>query len=216
MQCHEFEQALEQQEAAPLPADAAAHLNDCGQCRATVADLDAIQAAARQLTVEEVAPPERLWVALRAQLKSEGLIREEAAVGRSSGWFGGWLAVFPRPALAGAYLAFLVAAAALVAVQGNLWHDQMSSSPPAPATTAALSSQLAMESRTVQAMRQHDPVVTASLRKNLDIVDNAIATCEKSVREEPQNELAREYLYGAYQQKAELLAMMMERGTSGD
>jgi hypothetical protein len=40
--------------------------------------------------------------------------------------------------------------------------------------------------------------------------------CEKSVREEPQNDVAREYLYGAYQQKAELLAMMVERGALGD
>jgi hypothetical protein len=36
--------------------------------------------------------------------------------------------------------------------------------------------------------------------------------CEKSVREEPENELARDYLYGAYQQKADLLAEMSERG----
>jgi hypothetical protein len=65
-------------------------------------------------------------------------------------------------------------------------------------------------------MRQNNPVVTDSLRKNLDIVDNFIAMCEKSVREEPENDVAREYLYGAYQQKAELLAMMVERGALGD
>jgi hypothetical protein len=32
------------------------------------------------------------------------------------------------------------------------------------------------------------------------------------VQEEPQNEMARDYLYGAYQQKADLLAQMTERG----
>ena len=36
MQCHEFEQVFEQQEAPQFPADAATHLNDCEQCRALV------------------------------------------------------------------------------------------------------------------------------------------------------------------------------------
>ena len=55
-------------------------------------------------------------------------------------------------------------------------------------------------------------VVNASLHQSMAIVDNNIALCEKSVREEPENELAREYLYDAYQQKADLLAEMSERG----
>jgi hypothetical protein len=33
---------------------------------------------------------------------------------------------------------------------------------------------------------------------------------------EPQDELAREYLFGAYRQKAQLLSAMMERGGSGN
>jgi hypothetical protein len=54
--------------------------------------------------------------------------------------------------------------------------------------------------------------VSASLHRNLAIVDNYIALCEKSVHDEPQNELARDYLYEAYRQKADLLAQMSERG----
>ncbi len=50
------------------------------------------------------------------------------------------------------------------------------------------------------------------MHKNLAIVDNYISLCEKSVREEPENEVARDYLYDAYQQKADLLAQMTERG----
>jgi hypothetical protein len=48
----------------------------------------------------------------------------------------------------------------------------------------------------------------------LAIVDNYIALCEKSVREDPENEIARDYLYEAYEQKADLLAQMTERGVS--
>jgi hypothetical protein len=35
------------------------------------------------------------------------------------------------------------------------------------------------------------------------------------VREEPENEVARDYLYTAYQQKADLLAQMDEIGDTG-
>jgi len=47
------------------------------------------------------------------------------------------------------------------------------------------------------------------------VVDHFIAMCENSVREQPDNEMAREYLYGAYEQKAELLATAMNRSVTG-
>ena len=50
------------------------------------------------------------------------------------------------------------------------------------------------------------------MHQNLAIVDHYIDLCEKSVREEPDNDVAREYLYQAYQQKADLLAVMTEHG----
>jgi hypothetical protein len=50
------------------------------------------------------------------------------------------------------------------------------------------------------------------LHQNLAIVDNYIALCEKSVSEDPQNEVARDYLFEAYQQKADLLTQLTERG----
>jgi hypothetical protein len=56
--------------------------------------------------------------------------------------------------------------------------------------------------------------VDASLRDNLQTVDDFIADCERRVKEEPQDDLAREYLANAYQQKAELLSTMMDRGGS--
>jgi hypothetical protein len=39
--------------------------------------------------------------------------------------------------------------------------------------------------------------------------------CEKSVREDPEDEVARDYLYDAYHQKADLLAQISERGDYG-
>jgi hypothetical protein len=56
--------------------------------------------------------------------------------------------------------------------------------------------------------------VDTSFRQNLQQVDDFIADCERRVHVAPQDELAREYLYNAYQQKAELLSAMMDRGGS--
>jgi hypothetical protein len=77
-------------------------------------------------------------------------------------------------------------------------------------STQPLSASLATEEDTISLMANTNPAVTASLRKSLAVIDNDIALCEKSVREEPQNEFARDYLYEAYQQKADLIAQVTE------
>jgi len=56
--------------------------------------------------------------------------------------------------------------------------------------------------------------VDTSLRQSLRQVDEFIADCERRLKQEPQDTLAREYLASAYQQKAELLSAMMDRGGS--
>jgi len=53
--------------------------------------------------------------------------------------------------------------------------------------------------------------VDASLRQNLRTLNAFIASANAS-EQNPQDELAREYLYTAYQQKPSLLAAMMESG----
>ena len=54
--------------------------------------------------------------------------------------------------------------------------------------------------------------VDTALRQNLRTLNAFIAECELRLKQNPQDELAREYLYAAYQQKADLLAAMMESG----
>jgi hypothetical protein len=56
--------------------------------------------------------------------------------------------------------------------------------------------------------------VDSSLQQNLLQVDEFIADCRRHLQEEPSDELAREYLSNAYQQKAELLSTMIDRGGS--
>jgi hypothetical protein len=79
--------------------------------------------------------------------------------------------------------------------------------------------------RTARDLNDQEPVATgmilssaspvdASLRDNLKKVNEFIAECERHLKEQPQDELTREYLSAAYQQKAELLSAMIERGRS--
>jgi hypothetical protein len=56
--------------------------------------------------------------------------------------------------------------------------------------------------------------VDDSLQQDLVTLDAFIAECELHLKANPRDQLAREYLAGAYQQKAQLLAEMMDRGRS--
>ncbi len=224
MQCEQFEQILEQQDQGGLPKPALAHLEECQACRALSADFAAIHDLALEIGVEGIAPPERVWIALRNQFEAEGLIRDsQASPARTSSASNGWWAIFQGPAIAGALLALIVAAASLVsyrsesprtAVQSQLMIQQ-EVSPVRSADDVFKEEVLTVGSDSIPGMHRQDTAVADSIRRNLQIVDNFIAICEKSVREQPDNQMAREYLYGAYQQKAELLATAMNRSMTG-
>jgi hypothetical protein len=100
------------------------------------------------------------------------------------------------------------------AVESQLTIQQDDSTVPA-ADSVFKEEVLTVGSDSIPGLQRQDTAVTDSLRRNLQIVDNFISICEKSVREQPDNQMAREYLYGAYQQKAELLATAMNRSMSG-
>jgi hypothetical protein len=126
--------------------------------------------------------------------------------------FNGRFTALPRPVLAGGYLAALLAIAFGLSgpinsrINRQRWLDGTQSS------TEPLSAQLtSAEKASFSSLPASESPVTASLHQNLKIVDNYISLCENSVREEPENELAREYLYEAYQQKADLLAQLNEQ-----
>jgi len=209
MDCNAFFNQLDRWMEGERSAGAQAHLRGCPGCRGIVGDLDGIQQTARSMEAADAAPPERIWIALRAQLEQEGLIHEERHGWAEAlrGWFDGVFSAVPRPALAGAYLVALIAVSIALAVPG--YRRFNGTQVPTQPLTAQLNT---AEQDAISSMMNSDPAVTASLQKNLAIVDNYIALCEKSVQEEPENEVARDYLYEAYQQKADLLAQITERG----
>ncbi len=222
MQCNELEQILEQHSDGPLPELANSHMNGCEACRALAADLEAIHTVAAGLGAEEIAPPEHIWITLRNQLEAEGIIHEPVPVDQSARH--GWWFAFQRPALAGAFLSCVLVAAGMISTLGNSTQTAVHPTvPPEHQEASAVPSAenvfkeelLTVSNRNTAGFPARDAAVSDSIRRNLNIVDNFIAMCEKNVREQPENEMAREYLYGAYEQKAELLATAMDRSTMG-
>ena len=208
--CKDFLDRLESWMEGDVHSDSQAHLRNCPHCRSLVDDLKGIGSEARSWGAEEAEPSARVWASLRSQLEQEGLIRPADAA--KSTWFGGWFASLPRPALAGAYLTLLIAGAFALSRPMNRQSNEARWLAASQDSTMPLRAQLIAEQNSFASFNNANPAVNASLHKNLAIVDNYIALCEKSVQEEPQNEVARDYLYQAYQQKADLLAQMTERG----
>ncbi|HLP99764.1 MAG TPA: hypothetical protein VK156_01475 [Candidatus Limnocylindria bacterium] len=212
-----MELVLEQSAGEPLPASAQAHLESCAMCRQLLAELERIEAVARELPAE-VEPPERVWISLRAQLKSEGIIRTPVPSTERAGWLEAIHALFTRPALAAGLLSMVILGAMLFSLRHANW------APPGARPSSGSQPVLAQakiqlnnaENRILSTPRGRSSDVDDSLRNNLEIVDNFIAACEKTVQDNPQDDLARDYLSGAYQQKAELLATIQDRSTTGD
>jgi hypothetical protein len=219
--CREFLSYLEPWMEGERPPDAQAHLRTCSHCSGVIKDLEMIHTEARSWNASEHDAPERVWTSLRAQLEQEGLIRETVPASEDrahnaaprAGWFAGLFPRLPRPVLAGAYLAALVAVAFTLSGPVNKRVNEARWLKGTQTSTSPLSAQLNFaEQNSNSYVTRSNPVVAASLHQNLAIVDNYIALCEKSVREDPQNEVARDYLYEAYQQKADLLTQLTERG----
>jgi len=220
MQCKDVELVVEQDGLAPLPEAAREHLAACGQCREFVADLATIVSVANELPAE-VAPPARLWLSLQAQLELEGIIKTPVvpAGGQRSSWWHGFNDLFRSRALATAAVGLLIVAAGVLELRQP--PDALREAPGSVvspawqlpfAQTAKVLNEQEIDLRNMQLASTS--AVDTSFRQNLQQVDDFIADCERRVNAAPQDDLAREYLSNAYQQKAELLSAMMDRGGS--
>jgi ribosomal protein S15P/S13E len=247
MHCKELESVLEAEGLGQLSKDARLHLATCGACQGLVADLNSIVTAAKSLPAE-VAPPDRIWISLRAQLEVEGLIKEPVGASEHSSWwesFGAWLkprtfATATAAVLVLAVVAFLARGPQTprpgVAKNQPVTEDPRPVQPPitapvspsptiskgptpskarelAPSPSESASFTLNQAELDVPNMQlAGNSQVDLALRQNLRTLNAFIAECEQHLKQNPQDELAREYLNTAYQQKADLLAAMMESG----
>ena len=238
MQCKDIELVLEQEGLEPLPAEARAHLAECRECRNYIADLTSLVDAAKKLPAE-ITPPDRIWISLRAQLEEEGIIKTPAEVvpAEAVSWWQSVNAFFGNRVMATAMVGILIAAAAVFQIRSDRTVQVAApvrtaqTGTPLPVvktvTVEAPAAQTTSDAfgRTARDLSEQEPVATgmilsstspvdASLRDNLKKVNEFIAECERHLKEQPNDELTREYLSAAYQQKAELLSAMIERGRS--
>jgi hypothetical protein len=237
MQCKDVELVLELEGLEPLPEDARVHLAECRECRNYIADLTSLVDAAKKLPAE-ITPPDRVWITLRAQLEEEGIIKTPAEVlpVEQPSWWQSTSAFFSNRVLATAMVGILIAAAAVFQIRSDRTAPVVSPDRAASAgTTIPVAKAVGAErsvpqtsgefDRTARDLNEQEPMATgmivasrspidASLRDNLKKVNEFIAECERHLKEQPQDELTREYLSAAYQQKAELLSAMIERGRS--
>jgi hypothetical protein len=215
MQCRDVEVVVEQEGLAPLPEAARAHVAGCRNCQGFVADLQAIVSAAERLPAE-IEPPAHIWVSLRNQLELEGIIKEPIAppVEEKSAWWRSLGNLVRTRAFAAVTVGLLIAAAGILQLRqpGNPLPSTSFPEPNGLAQTAKVLNEQEVDLRNMH-LTSTSPV-DASLEQNLQQVDAFIADCERHLKEVPQDELAREYLSDAYQQKAELLSAMMDRGRS--
>ena len=209
MQCRDIAEVLEQEGLSPLPDAARAHVARCSHCQDYIADLETVVSAAREWPTE-VEPPPRVWMALRAQLEQEGIFKEPVTAPNElpASWWGGFGEFFRTRALATVAVGALIAAAAIL----ELRRPAALPLPPEVVATVKQLNEQEVDLRNMH-LASTSPVDQA-FEQNLKEIDDFIADCERHLKEVPQDELAREYLYSAYQQKAELLAAMLDRGRS--
>jgi hypothetical protein len=193
------------------------HARQCARCGAILADFQQIVALGRQLPLAE--PPATIWAHVRATLETEGIIHEP--VGFLDRWLG-QLHLVPNPIPLGALGCLAILATLLTGTPAVPDHSETPDEPVTlnamnnvPVQSAGLDSDL---SRTIRELensynsraRSLDPSVKDTYEKSLASLNSSIRECRDSLRREPANALAGEFLFAAYTQKAEVLASALE------
>jgi anti-sigma factor RsiW len=192
------------------------HVAQCAGCRALLEDLQRIHDAAAALPVLDA--PDRAWLQIAGRLRQEGRIVQHA----------------PAATTKRAYLPWLAAAAAVILAAASAVMLLGPGSPATPATataTPAPSAATAPDTRSVESVQNEveaaqqkfeqaiaelekvakanqtalDSSTSATIEKNLGIIDQAIAENRAAVKSEPASVAARETLFEALRQKVSLL-----------
>jgi anti-sigma factor RsiW len=213
MNCKEVEERLDGWVEGSLREEdrraVAAHLESCGACRAEAGELEALLSAAADLP-REISPPRDLWAAIDARLDRPG-----------SG--------LPRWALVAAALALVLVTAALSSILTHRYDEAMALklrrsgggavTAPASGPVSAPSGDeearfLAASQELLAGLEGQDlsPETMAIVRRNLEVIDAAIAELHVALARDPGNgELAR-MLLATYQRKIDLLEQAARSG----
>jgi hypothetical protein len=221
--CRNFEAGLSAYLDGESRPEVPGHAGECRFCSVLLSDLQQLVTASAALPDED--PPARLWANIRVALESEGVFKAPA------GFWERWLPSLEflrRPApvavLGGlALLSLLLVTPSDVSDSGfGAFLPRMSSQVPGMTPKVQLAragvevdgnlQQTVQELQAIYRSRalSFRPAVSAAYEQGLRSLDLSIEECQDSVRREPANGLAREYLLSAYEQKAEVLQSALE------
>ena len=210
MTCVELQQSLVENERGSTAAQRA-HLKDCRHCAALVADLLVIAGAAGDLRGAHEPSP-RVWNSIEATLRREGIIRPRHS-GRSllPSFTSSW---------AWARWALPVAAVLLITI-GTLVRQHSPSRQAVNEGAIAQSPSSEGSADTVVAglndddllaeISQQTPALQAQYTENLRHVNEYIRDAKSSVAANPNDDDARRALMDAYQEKAMLFELALDR-----
>jgi hypothetical protein len=222
MNCVELQESLIQTEDGGN-AEQQAHLETCAECSALLADLERIASSAATLRAADEPSP-RVWNSIAIALRQEGLIHSPRAHHS------------PIPSFSSRWrwAAWLAPAAAVFVLSVGLYVRQHSAPEPmarneaAPAVAPAVSHAVSdadvsnadvsdtaaaglNDADLLQEVSELPPATQAQYADNLRRVNEYIRDAKSSVADDPNDEEARRSLLEAYQQKAMLFDLAMDR-----
>lgn len=208
MNCKEFQESLPSFIESGGNPQEEAHLRDCAVCADLVQDLTYIAEQAR-LLLPMRDPNPRVWTNIEAALQREGMVRRKPArfqvrTLNPARW--------STPAWAGALAAVLLLVFSLIVftqITGQSETqvaDASRQAPPAQPQFADPDDQ-----RLLQEISARQPALRDSYAENLRSVNAYIADAQKAVEADPGDEIARQHLMQAYEQKALLYDMAVSR-----
>jgi hypothetical protein len=206
MTCVELQESLVEIEDA-RSAEQQAHLRNCSECAKLVGDLLVIACSAGDLR-ESHDPDPRVWKSIESSLRREGLIRPQ----RRS------LSLVPSLGSQWGWARWLVPAAALMLVSLGIFLRQHSRTPDL-ATNDGNAAQVVSDAAVaglndddlLQEAAQQSPALQEQYAENLRHVNQYIQDAKNVVAADPNDEEARLSLMEAYQEKAMLFELALDR-----
>jgi hypothetical protein len=210
MNCVELQQSLSEIEDGSS-AEQRAHLKGCQECSALVAELHLIICGAAELRGAHEPSP-RVWNAIEIALRQEGIIHPQRS-GRS---------LLPSFDSRWGWARWVVPAAAVFLLSVGLYirqHNPFRQNTDASATTPAVKTGSVSDGGVgglndddlLQEVAQQSPALQAQYTDNLRRVNEYIQDAQKIVSANPNDEEARRSLMEAYQEKAMLFDLAMDR-----
>jgi hypothetical protein len=211
MTCEQFQDLLPEMGGNNRNIEYETHLRSCQSCWGLVADLSAISRQAHSLRASEEPSPQ-IWNSIEAALRSEGLIRPEQeqqpvlVLKRRSRWRTAWI---------------LPAVATLLVVFGIVnYRDTHPSATKlvevAPPSVANVQSPVNMavspeDQKFLTAVSFRSPALREKYEQGLRDVNAYIRDAQQSAQSNPNDEDLQRYLMNAYDQKATLYEMALDR-----